>query len=295
MVVEIKIQTIDPLLLQTNLAININPSGSFSYYSVTFDEADQDILYLSPGYINQTMQTNNLAPASPTAIVEASLSVFFTRIGYQTVHSEHFVPALGMIYPLSVCKALSYYPLDSYNSTFYMSLYIELSNVNTTSGTGYALVPYSLKITNLVSGWDNVPTAVATRSKPGAFNTDSGTVQVHLNFSRFGVIKGFSLFVVIMMWIISLAVFTLAFDNYFVQHLMKEVNPAAASLANGLLFALPALRLVQPGIPPLTSYLLVDVCGFYLNMGLVSLSVVLMISKLGWCQYQPKEANVPKP
>lgn len=241
------------------------------------------------------MLLNNIGPASPTTSVKASLYVFFTKVGYTEVPSDQIVPSFSQIYPLVVEKALAYYPLDSYSSQFYVSMLIELSNVNVTGGIFYAAVPYAIKITNLVSGWDNTPNVFATNEKKLIPVSDSNIVQVNFNFKRLGVIQGFSIFIVIVMWIISLAVFTLAFDNYFVQPLMKEVNPAAAGLASGLLFALPALRVVQPGIPSLVSYLLVDVCGFYLNMGIVAISVFLMISKLDWCQWQPKEANVLKP
>lgn len=85
----------------------------------------------------------------------------------------------------------------------------------------------------------------------------------------------------------------MAFDNYFVQPVMKECSPPATNIANTTLFSLPALRAVQPGIPSLNSYLVVDVCGFYVNMGLVSISVILMVSKINWSHWQPKRANVP--
>ena len=45
----------------------------------------------------------------------------------------------------------------------------------------------------------------------------------------------------------------------------REMNPAFAIIATGLLFSLPNLRNVQPGVPPLTLYAVIDIWGFYIK------------------------------
>jgi len=61
-------------------------------------------------------------------------------------------------------------------------------------------------------------------------------------------------------------------------------------ISTGLLFALPSLRAVQPGVPPLVVYSGTDILGFYLPMALIALSGFMMMNKLIWL-YQPKRAG----
>ena len=77
----------------------------------------------------------------------------------------------------------------------------------------------------------------------------------------------FCVFVVIMMWLLSLNVFYLAVSVWMRG---RKVEPPTIAVAGALLFGLPALRNVQPAPPPIGTT--ADVFGFFWNMMLVSLS-----------------------
>lgn len=72
--------------------------------------------------------------------------------------------------------------------------------------------------------------------------------------------KFFSIFMIIMMWLMSLFVLTLAVTLWMRG---RKVEPPTIGVVTGMLFALPAMRAVQPGIPSIgcTS----DVIGFFWN------------------------------
>ena len=274
------------------LSINVNPTGNFSLATFSGDAEDDEIIYFDPDYIDQLLQANQLS-ANSSEPVACSLLTFFTRVGTTEFLSTDSSDDIVHTYPISASnnKGIAYYPMDSYDTTIYVSMYLQFVGVNTTDGIAQAKAPFSIQIQNLVAGWNSVPSAAFSRNRAG--NKYSNSVQMQFSIERYGVIKGLSVFVVVMMWLISLAVFVMASDTYFNQPILRDLNPTSAAIANSLLFGLPALRLVQPGIPSLNGapYLLVDVTGFYINMALVAVSSVLMISKLCWL-YQPKAANV---
>ncbi|KAI8905057.1 hypothetical protein EDD86DRAFT_249278 [Gorgonomyces haynaldii] len=82
----------------------------------------------------------------------------------------------------------------------------------------------------------------------------------------------FSIFIVIGMWILSLSAFTLAFTLWFRN---RKVEPPTIGLVASLLFALPAIRNSQPGVPTVGAT--VDLAGFMWNMFLVLTAAVMLI------------------
>lgn len=87
--------------------------------------------------------------------------------------------------------------------------------------------------------------------------------------SRNVATKGFSLFVVVLSWILSLCQFFIAVQSVFRN---RPIIPPLLAVPAALLFALPSLRNVQPGIPPIGIFL--DIAGFYWNMALVAISLI---------------------
>ncbi|ORZ33561.1 hypothetical protein BCR44DRAFT_42306, partial [Catenaria anguillulae PL171] len=131
---------------------------------------------------------------------------------------------------------------------------------------------------------------------PGSPSTPPGKargpffVEATFRLQRSLITIGFSIFIIGMLWILSIVIGFLA-----LQVTTKE-RPAVAAMLGppiSLLFALPSLRNVQPQAPPVGSTS--DVLGFFWNMVIVALSAVAIIYAFidGWTPPPPptKEAE----
>ncbi|KAK3813751.1 MAG: hypothetical protein J3R72DRAFT_376357, partial [Linnemannia gamsii] len=92
---------------------------------------------------------------------------------------------------------------------------------------------------------------------------------------------GFSLFIVLIMWMLSIAIGIIAIQ---VIRKYRVSDEHVLTLGITTLFALPALRETQPGIPAIGCA--ADVLGFYWNMAIIAISsiMILMASALRWKQ-----------
>jgi len=113
---------------------------------------------------------------------------------------------------------------------------------------------------------------------------DLPLVMLVVNISRSPTTKGFSVFIVILMWMLSLAAVAVTFEVVVRQ---REASPPLLGMMVGLLFAMPAVRNTQPSVPPIGT--LSDVVGLFFNMALVALSAIC--SMLSWVMSGPN----PKP
>ena len=100
------------------------------------------------------------------------------------------------------------YPFDSYSMSLFSRVYIEVIGVKGVPPLIPA--PYSVTVKNLVSGWDSSESA----SKSIGI-TDFNTYELGITLSRYWVVTGFSVFVVVIMWLLSLGMFSMVFDVYF--------------------------------------------------------------------------------
>ena len=98
-----------------------------------------------------------------------------------------------------------------------------------------------------------------------------GSVFAVYTVTRSVTTRIFCVFVVIMMWLLSLNVFYLSVSIWVRK---RRVEPPTIAVSGALLFGLPALRNVQPAAPPIGTT--ADVFGFFWNMMLVSLSGILL-------------------
>jgi hypothetical protein len=74
------------------------------------------------------------------------------------------------------------------------------------------------------------------------------------------------------MWVLSLLILALAASIYLRD---RKVEPPTIAFVTGMLFALPAVRNVQPGVPGIGST--ADVVGFFWNMMMVALAAALLL------------------
>ncbi|KAJ3337013.1 hypothetical protein HDU91_001595, partial [Kappamyces sp. JEL0680] len=101
----------------------------------------------------------------------------------------------------------------------------------------------------------------------------SAIYSVDLSGQRSFTVQFFSLFIVVAMWVVSMAVFILATTLWLRD---RKVEPPTIGVCAAFLFALPAIRNSQPGAPPIGAT--VDLAGFFWNLGLVLISVTLMMT-----------------
>jgi hypothetical protein len=114
-------------------------------------------------------------------------------------------------------------------------------------------------------GWQTQTELLPLLNRNGAIING---VIIQMKFQRSSSVKFFSLFVVILLWTISLAMFAIAL-NFCISD-STEIAYDVPALAIGLLFALPFFRDVQPDVPKIG--IIVDMMGFFFNLILVALS-----------------------
>jgi len=120
------------------------------------------------------------------------------------------------------------------------------------------------------------------------YHTDpkSSIVHVELAVKRSPTTKGFAMFIVIIMWCLTLGAVLITFQIVFRQ---REAMPPVISIMIALLFALPAVRNTQPAAPPIGT--LLDTVSLIWNMMLVSLcAITLMVT---WLWQSPSPTPPP--
>ncbi|KAI9223735.1 hypothetical protein BC828DRAFT_222349 [Blastocladiella britannica] len=132
-----------------------------------------------------------------------------------------------------------------------------LSNVDLIAQTTFNNVTRSVPMRISVNG------AVPGFALPqfGVFadqSQDFGSLLLTLTIGRSGTTKGFALFIVALSWFLSLIMGYLALQ---VARKKRAVEPPMMAPPCALLFALPSLRNVQPGVPGIGAS--VDVLGFF--------------------------------
>ncbi|KAF9415098.1 hypothetical protein BGZ94_000193 [Podila epigama] len=108
---------------------------------------------------------------------------------------------------------------------------------------------------------------------------DTYKISLKIMTKRSPTTIGFSLFIVLIMWALSIAIGIIAIQ-VIRKHRISDEHILTLGITT--LFALPALRETQPGIPAIGCA--ADVLGFYWNMAIIAISsiMILMASALRW-------------
>ncbi|KAL2916804.1 hypothetical protein HK105_203583 [Polyrhizophydium stewartii] len=149
------------------------------------------------------------------------------------------------------------YPFDVYATEFEITLLYKDSYNQT--------IPMAVALVGAVQSW-------STKLNINDLQSGQRLVRVHAEFRRSWTTQLFSIIVVIIMWALSLSVFTLSVTLWLRD---RKVEPPTIGVIGSLLFALPALRNSQPGAPPIGGS--VDVAGFMWNMALVAVACLLLV------------------
>lgn len=126
------------------------------------------------------------------------------------------------------------YPFDSYKVVYDLSATDDGSST-TLNNTSFQV---ALSLTGSLQSW-SFANEIQQGSNP---LFQSVAVIVFRSFTT----KFFSLFMIGTMWILSSAILILAVTLWYRD---RKVEPPTIAVVTGMLFALPAVRNVQPGIP----------------------------------------------
>ncbi|KAJ3271509.1 hypothetical protein HDV01_006560 [Terramyces sp. JEL0728] len=193
------------------------------------------------------------------SIFRRPVSAVTVVIGSNAINFAKSVPMSTQSINLGVSSGnINRYPFDSFTTDFV--LYAQNTNDSTP-------IPIAFGIVGAIQSW---------RSDIQVLNgTDSGIdlITVNVVSKRSFTTQFFSIFIVLSMWILSLTIFTLATTLWFRE---RKVEPPTIAVTASLLFALPAIRNTQPGIPSIGAT--IDLAGFMWNMFLVLVSCCVLMA-----------------
>ena len=301
MSVQASIKTLDPLALAATLGLESSFLGCTNvaeYYdpqNSTIPQIDEslDLFYMDveclnviSGYHWTSIDDENID--MPQVVLGASVGKA------SKVYSpwDESVDA-DTVVRLKEVKSYQNYPFDSYTGQLIVTSFI---NANGTIVNRSGTFP--------VTGQFKTPTSVTFQSNAVGFTVsfrimtatsnlaNTTSAIVFMDISRSSFTQGLSLFIVIVMWGISLGITVLSLDSTYIRH-HKPVSLGMAGLCATMLFALPSLRAVQPGIPPIALYSTIDIFSYFMNMALISASLILLLIKIIAENKDPK-ANIKK-
>lgn len=119
------------------------------------------------------------------------------------------------------------YPFESFGDSVRIHAQRDVSSTLSTP------IPLALSFTGYLQGWSITSTAE---------NVGLRDVKLQIQFARSATVKFFSLFVIGLMWILSLTMLTLSVTLWIRK---RRVEPPTMAVAAALLFALPAIRNTQ--------------------------------------------------
>jgi len=154
---------------------------------------------------------------------------------------------------------VSDYPFDVHSSDFYLFF--------TNPKDETEEIPIVVNFYGAISGYnidvDYVPKA--------EFESSDTYMGLRVTVARSVITKSFSVFLMIAMWLIGLVVFTM---TMVVVLQPRPIEFGMFTLIAGMLFALPAVRGLQPSVPPLGG--LTDFLSFFWAESLVAVSMPIL-------------------
>ncbi|KAG1678594.1 hypothetical protein FOA52_012601 [Chlamydomonas sp. UWO 241] len=242
-IVELDLTAVDPETRTASFLFDLSLGGVYEH------DTDSGVLDLKDGF---------------------TLSV---KLGHQSLSydSGDSVSDQFLDFVIDDISPLFNYPFDAYTLT--MEIYCSEVNETDTSNIVSERVPTGVILYEGEQGW-------TTSAKLTALTFENGTerygTKVVISIVRADSVKFFSMFIVILMWVISLGMLAIAL-NYVLSKSL-ELYYDVPGLAIALLFALPFVRDVQPSIP--TVGITIDILGFFFNMILIAIATVMVMAAL---------------
>jgi len=154
---------------------------------------------------------------------------------------------------------VSDYPFDSHST----DLYLFFSNPKDEKEE----IPMEVHFYGAISGY-NIDVDLIPKNE---FESTDSYIGLRVNVSRSVITKSFAVFLMFAMWLIGLIVFTM---TMVVVLQPRPIEFGMFTLIAGMLFALPAVRNLQPSVPPLGG--LSDFVSFFWAESLVAISLPIL-------------------
>jgi hypothetical protein len=154
---------------------------------------------------------------------------------------------------------VSDYPFDTHRGDFYLFF----SNPKEEKEE----IPMEVHFYGAISGY-NIDVDLIPKNE---FESTDSYIGLRVNVSRSVITKSFAIFLMFAMWLIGLIVFTMTLVVVFQP---RPIEFGMFTLIAGMLFALPAVRNLQPSVPPLGG--LSDFLAFFWAESLVAISLPIL-------------------
>jgi hypothetical protein len=180
----------------------------------------------------------------------------------------------------------AYYPFDKYLSEIDLEVTLVKSDAVTMPVATCFMVIGALQSGDLsaVAGEDNKTFATwfGSIDKKGELGLSSLFI-VNFSVYRSGTIKGFAIWINIVMWLLGSCMFGMVIDHVYLRP--RDPLVPILGVATGLLFALPPLRNSQPDVPPVGSA--ADALCFFWAQSMTALAAVTLMCYIV-AAYKPK-------
>ncbi|KAI8880927.1 hypothetical protein K501DRAFT_296163 [Backusella circina FSU 941] len=173
------------------------------------------------------------------------------------------------------------YPFDYYSGFFQLSAHY----LNDTTQS----IPITFHLEASITSFHFMPTL---ESDTTIMNGDDDKIALKIITGRSTTTMGFSVFTCILMWLLSILMGLFAYQVVFRK---RRADAHACMIGITTLFALPAVRSAQPGIPQVGC--VSDILGFYWNMAIIACSSIgiIMCWIIRWdSHYHDHEENANK-
>jgi hypothetical protein len=146
-------------------------------------------------------------------------------------------------------------------------------------------LPIAFEYATFLQGWDLSANIISPNL--------GDYLEAETFFRRSKTTKFFSVFINLLMWMLSIMLLAMAIAIWFRK---RPVEPPTLAFNAALLFAIPAIRQVQPGVP--TIGCIADAVGFFWCMAIVSgclLSLMLnyVLKSQGALEKRKSEESIP--
>jgi hypothetical protein len=204
------------------------------------------------------LATGTYASTLDLTTVTKNVTLYYGNVLQMNLAAKRRIPGVDISIPLTECNT-NQYPFDELN----LELYID----SFTTG-GDEVVPLIGVIYGGIQGYTIIPSSTES----------ADIVNLSMKIRRSWTTQAFSVFVIILMWLIGTGAILLTLTFMF----LNFPEPPIISVMTALLFALPNIRNSQPDIPAVG--VSADFASFFWAMFLVaiceiSLMVMFFITK----------------
>lgn len=205
--------------------------------------------------------TGNFSTFAGSGLPNIPMTVIFDSAQTKTFNANAIMNPQDISFLFSTGDS-NLYPFDFYTDSMNLAVF-GLETVN--GSTQVISVPIAVSSFGALQSF-----TIATSETDG---DEAGQLSISTSVKRSATTIFFSAFIFVLSWILSSLGLCLAITLWTRG---RKVEPPTIAVLVTMLFALPALRASQPGIPGIGS--MVDVVGFFYNEAMVGVAVVLLLA-----------------